>query len=181
MTHTPPSSINSYLLKDMVEVAIPESISWWPQTLGWQLIALALIAWLIFYSYKKLMQYRNNRYRREALHALSQISGEDTAQQARHLFLILKACLNHLDTRNAKLSGSAFLTALDTYASQEQAQFASELGQRWQHDLLVPAGQTQLQPADINQLTEMAKSWVASHQVPTQNAETAAHNEGNHV
>ncbi|MCZ8485299.1 DUF4381 domain-containing protein, partial [Vibrio lentus] len=38
--HTPPST---YILRDLHDVAIPESVSWMPQTIGWKILGVILL------------------------------------------------------------------------------------------------------------------------------------------
>lgn len=47
MNPTPPSS---YMLRELKDVPIPDTVSWWPQTLGWQLLLL-LVVLLAFFSF----------------------------------------------------------------------------------------------------------------------------------
>lgn len=46
--HTPPST---YILRELHDVAVPESVSWLPQTVGWKVLAIiggagAALHWL---------------------------------------------------------------------------------------------------------------------------------------
>jgi len=62
-----PEIFGNYALGDFVEVVSPEAVSWWPQTVGWKILGLALCALLLFGAGKCLLHWWHNRYRREAL------------------------------------------------------------------------------------------------------------------
>ncbi len=57
-------------IKDIVE---PSPISWMPQTWGWALLGLILLAALLIVLLKWMQRYRANAYRREALSMLAEI------------------------------------------------------------------------------------------------------------
>jgi hypothetical protein len=57
----------NYLLNDIIETSQPESISWWPQTLGWQLLFLFSTFYLLVKGYRRYKKYIANAYRREAI------------------------------------------------------------------------------------------------------------------
>lgn len=64
----------NYLLKAIVETKAPDAISFWPQTIAWQLLLILLIVLMIKKSYQSWRNYQANAYRREALTWLTQCS-----------------------------------------------------------------------------------------------------------
>ncbi|WP_461482342.1 DUF4381 domain-containing protein [Porticoccus sp.] len=60
-------------LAQLRDIHLPEPVGWWPPAPGWWLLALLLIATLIFTVRWLIMHQRANRYRREALLALTQL------------------------------------------------------------------------------------------------------------
>ncbi|PKI17557.1 DUF4381 domain-containing protein [Colwellia sp. 12G3] len=73
----------NYLLEAIVETKAPETISFWPQTIGWQLLFILLTMLIIKKAYQSYKTYQANAYRREALAWLSQcsLSNEDDIRQ----------------------------------------------------------------------------------------------------
>lgn len=73
----------NYLLEAIVETKAPDTISFWPQTLAWQIILILLILFIIKKSYQSWKNYQANAYRREALAWLEQCSliNEDDVRQ----------------------------------------------------------------------------------------------------
>ncbi len=52
------------------EIALPEPVSWWPQTVGWYVLGVILLILFIWYGWRKLQKYQRNFYRREGLRKL---------------------------------------------------------------------------------------------------------------
>lgn len=65
--HTPPST---YILRDLHDVAIPTSVSWMPQTIGWKILGIILLLVAIYLAYRLALRWWSNRYRKEALQEL---------------------------------------------------------------------------------------------------------------
>ena len=73
----------NYLLEGIVETIAPQNISFWPQTIAWQLIFIVLTIVIIKKVYRTWQEYQANAYRREALAWLAQCSlaNEDDIRQ----------------------------------------------------------------------------------------------------
>jgi len=73
----------NYLLETIVETTAPQNISFWPQTIAWQLIFVLLTIVTIKKIYQTWQHYQANAYRREALAWLAQCSltNEDDIRQ----------------------------------------------------------------------------------------------------
>ncbi len=102
---TPPST---YILRELHDVAVPPSVSWYPQTIGWKILAAVVLIALVYVAYRLAQQWWCNRYRQEALLTISQIKPSDKGMP-KALFSVLKIVLIHVDSRNAKLFDTAFL------------------------------------------------------------------------
>lgn len=50
---TQPEPPRSYILKGLEEVGLPDHVSWFPQTLGWKILAMILLLVVMYFSYKK--------------------------------------------------------------------------------------------------------------------------------
>jgi hypothetical protein len=73
----------NYLLEAIVETKAPDTVSFWPQTIAWQLLFILLILLIIKKSYQSWKDYQANAYRREALTWLAQcsLSNEEDIRQ----------------------------------------------------------------------------------------------------
>jgi len=126
----------NYLLEKIVETIAPETISYFPQTIAWQIICIVLIIFIINKGYQSWKTYQANAYRREALFWLSQcsLSNEEDVRQLPALLrkTALLACQvnnnNHL-TQSAELiitrrneitqlSGNSWATWLDAHCTK---------------------------------------------------------------
>lgn len=73
----------NYLLEAIVETKAPDLISFWPQTIAWQLLFIFLIMLILKKNYQSWKNYQANAYRREALVWLAQcsLSNEEDIRQ----------------------------------------------------------------------------------------------------
>ena len=130
--HTPPST---YILRELHDVAIPNSVSWAPQTIGWKILGVILLLAALYLAYRLALRWWNNRYRKEALNELMLLDARDinSPEQA---FKVLKVVLRYLDSSNAKLFGQAYVKRLNAYLpvngqrESNNAFFAEEISLR---------------------------------------------------
>lgn len=57
-------------LRTMHDIVVPPPVSWFPQTWGWVVLAVLLLAVVCIWVILSLKRYRHNAYRREALRQL---------------------------------------------------------------------------------------------------------------
>ena len=67
------NSFGNYLLHGIDEVIVPESISLIPQTIGWKIVGVLLIAYILWRSFLAWRLWQKNWYRREGLQVLAKI------------------------------------------------------------------------------------------------------------
>lgn len=60
-------------LSQLRDIHLPDPVDWWPPAPGWWLLALLLLSALIYSFWWLKKQHRNDRYRREALHCLTEL------------------------------------------------------------------------------------------------------------
>ncbi|BBM66568.1 hypothetical protein VA249_32140 [Vibrio alfacsensis] len=162
--HTPPST---YILRELHDVTVPESVSWVPQTIGWKILAVVGAIVLMYLGYR-LAHYRwDNRYRKEAIEAISRVNPDD-ASMPKALFSILKIVLIHLDSRHARLFDTAFLRKLDELNPKHKV-FDDELSKRWLQSIVDPS--IELGKTERLQLLERATEWVKEHDENAHNIE----------
>ena len=109
-------------LSNMHEVQLPETISWWPQTIGWQVLLVAIVLWGMFRLYRHWRSWQANAYRREAKRLFTeylQQAADDTRWQAfapSIPALVKQVMIVSCDrTVVAPLSGDAWLQFLDQH------------------------------------------------------------------
>ncbi|MDO6541632.1 DUF4381 domain-containing protein [Photobacterium sanguinicancri] len=180
--HTPPST---YILRDIVDVAVPKSVAWWPQTIGWQILALVILMASLVWGYRRINVWWQNRYRREALQALATLDLGLPRESAMSLLTIIKVVLVYLDPKNAALFGEALLQKLDSLLPsatlkraqgdteikpehhadfQSDFQYRGELGKKWLAASL--SSQQTLTEPELATLIEHTRTWLLLHRKP---------------
>ena len=139
--HTPPST---YILRELHDVTIPDSVSWAPQTIGWKIFGVILLLVAIYLAYRLAQKWWKNRYRKEALQELIVLDARDKNSTER-TFKVLKVVLRYLDSSNAKLFGQAYVNRLNAYlpvsantSENSNAFFADEISELWMQSLIDP-------------------------------------------
>ncbi|MUK63069.1 DUF4381 family protein [Aliivibrio fischeri] len=158
--HQPPSS---YILKKLSEVTVPDHVSWFPQTIGWQILAFVLLAFIVYKSVLWLKRWWANRYRREALDVLLLLRDSQVPNQSisYEIFEVMKAVLVYIDPSHSNQFGDAFLQAIDSYGSDDREAFHSELGERWMYSLV--KSKITLNEQEIAALFALCIDWLESH------------------
>ena len=156
-----PEIFGNYALRDFVEVASPESISWLPQTTGWLWLAAALLLFVLRYAWRTLRLWYRNRYRREAIKRLQEMSASGESPE----FLIdlnrvlkITALVAYSREHVARLSGDRWVSFLNRQC--DNPPFDEDLSQ-----LLATATyrQQSLQQSLQAQLLEAGLTWVNEH------------------
>ncbi|GAB2649201.1 DUF4381 domain-containing protein [Vibrio panuliri] len=157
VNHTPPST---YILRELHDVTVPESVSWLPQTIGWKLLAVILVVILLVLLAKLVRRWWINRYRQEALISLSQLDIDDP-QMPYQVFSVLKIVLVHLDPHHRSLHGAAFLRALEHYTSSTD-KVVKSMPKDWLESLINPT--VELCQEERAVLMNCATLWLKRHQ-----------------
>lgn len=188
----------NYLLEAIVETTAPQNISFWPQTIAWQIIFVLLIVVIIKKIYQTWQHYQVNVYRREALAWLAQCSltNEDDVRQLPALLrktALLANEVNNLDENPPKtvsavgkrrqeiteLTGQSWAIWLDRHCNRSQ--FSQAIQQSSRTSLSNEALLTQLayipklDLADsefnnaLNNLCQQIKLWIQHHQLLDEN------------
>nr|WP_319552462.1 DUF4381 domain-containing protein [uncultured Vibrio sp.] len=154
-----PQPPGSYILSELHDVTVPSSVSWYPQTIGWKILAAVFVLALVYIAYCLLKTWWINRYRKEALDLITQMNPDDS-DMPKTLFSILKIILIHIDSRNARLFDGAFLSKLDELESKKQA-FNDEVSTLWLKSIVNP--KVELTHEQRVLLIEKANYWVKEH------------------
>jgi hypothetical protein len=154
-------------ISQLKEIALPEPVSYMPQTWGWLLLLAVLVIAVLALAAWRYWRWRRNRYRREALlhlAALEQAFASD-AGALRALPELLKRVALSMpgDDSAANLSGEPWQTFLQNHSREPlPADFARYLAQ------LAYAPPAQLQALATERgpmLLAQARRWVETHHV----------------
>ncbi len=153
-----PDIFGNYALGDFNEVVSPPPIDWMPQTPGWYVVGAMILLWLSRWCWRRARHWYRNRYRKEALLRLRQLSGsEDLVAQVNRL-LKLTALAAFPRQQVAQLWGedwTGFLNGQCTQApfNEEQCQLLA-LGAYRPGSLDHDAGE---------RLLRASQAWVSQH------------------
>ena len=160
---------DSLQIKNIQPLIPPEEVAFWPPAPGWYVIAALILLFGILMLYKYLRYRSSNRYRRVALHQISEIEAllNETDQRQRGLLelnsLLKRVALKgYFRAKVASLSGKPWTEFLD--ASCKKADFNTYPG-----DLMQNVGYQDVEvlkkmlKTDINQLLRISKTWIAHH------------------
>ncbi|HIG40940.1 MAG: DUF4381 domain-containing protein [bacterium] len=151
------------LLDLLVDIHIPEPVSYWPQTTTWSVIFFIILGLAATFSWLQWVNYKNNAYRRRAIKELGAIKQQDDIpKQISAIASIIKrvAIVSFGRNQVAESSGSAWLTFLDQ--SCEDLNFSTGPGK---HLAFGPYKKTiEASPGEVLELLEVAENWVASHE-----------------
>lgn len=164
-----PDPLTKLALEKLNDIAVPEPVSYMPQTWGWLLLAfilLGLIAWALL---RRHQRYVANRYRREALAELARAEATlgtagSRAEAIADIAELVKRVALHAWPRSdtAALTGKAWIAFL---AQHEGGAFTQEPASQFLDDLEYQA-RASVDESDARQFAQVARRWIERHHVP---------------
>jgi hypothetical protein len=140
------------------ELAWPEAIPFVPQTTGWLVVALVVLALLAWFALRARRRWLNNAYRRAALASIEAMR-TDAADATQLPFILRRSALAAYERRDvASLRGTDWTGWLNESAGRElfSADAALTLDR-------LAYGQEVLAPAEIEPLLAASRDWVRLH------------------
>lgn len=148
-------------LAKLKEIALPESISYFPQTPAWYILFGVIALLILFFLWKQYKHYQNNKYRRVALAELSKIKSEKTYEEIPEL--VKRVALVFSDRNEiASLSGETWLEFLNK--SYKGNGFSSDAGSLFVD--LAYSSQTRIklyQQGENENLINLISEWIKKH------------------
>lgn len=154
-------------LQNLADIALPQPVSWWPQTWGWAVVVLVLLALAGWFAFCRVRSFRANRYRRAALAELARLEAAlKTPGQQTEIACAIAALLKRV-----------------ALAAWPRATVATLAGKSWTAFLQAHGGGCRLSPAVIGilcdgeyratpvgvaearALARDARSWIERHVV----------------
>jgi hypothetical protein len=147
------------LMDRMHDLVVPDPVSYMPETIGWWVFCLWILATTTLVCVHRIIRYRRGRYRREALSMLDEIEKTRAwdGQAAEIATLVKRVALAAYDRKNVA----------DLYGER----WAAFLIESSNGDLLVAEGADLIARAayanDLNPLLlyEPVKRWIVCHHV----------------
>ncbi|GEA61142.1 DUF4381 domain-containing protein [Vibrio comitans] len=157
-------SKNNLLLADLVDPVSPSAISWFPQTTAWKLLFMVVCLFTVYVLCKSWLNYRRNKYRRDALKAIAHVEQSDLFQASKTLNSILRQVVfaQYAGLSSANVMGTQWLEFLDS--KSPKTQFSSDLGIKWVSSLYEPKGRYQWSVQEFKALYQQVHTWLETHQ-----------------
>jgi hypothetical protein len=157
-------------LKSLKDIAVPEPISWLPQTWGWAMLEGVIALILIAIGIRWLRRYRADAYRREALTLLFYIEEQISDPARRHdgvhaLTELLKrvALAGWPRETVAALHGDVWARFLTAHAGRHTDPALARLLEDFEYR---DDGTLDTMPSNIgDDLTVAARRWIEGHRV----------------
>ena len=144
-------------LAQLKDIHLPPPVGWWPPAPGWWLVAICLLALVVWGGYLLWKFFRRGRFRREALVNLRQLC--EAHQDQRILLEEVARLLRQVAIAKygreevALLSGNSWLQFLDRTGRTDQ--FSQGAGQALGTMLYQPTV-----VVDGEQLCQLAETWI---------------------
>ncbi|NWB27946.1 DUF4381 domain-containing protein [Pseudomonas gingeri] len=155
-------------LAQLQEIPLPAPVSYWPQTWGWTVLLGLLIVGLLAWGVRRYWCWRQNRYRREALARLEQLSRRlEQPEALRELPEVLKRVALSMPGIPAStvtlLSGESWQRFLVEHGDNR---LPTDFSQALAELAYAPDSRLQaLAPEQRRQLFDQCRHWVEHHHV----------------
>lgn len=154
-------------LQNLNDLAMPAPVPLWPPAPGWYLVlalSVLLAAWLLRRAW---LRQRRNRYRKQALAALSRLAPPAAGSDAHRLAELLKRAALTAWPRSeiAALSGAAWHRFLDRTAASDR--FSRGAGATLDR-LAYGDGEGAVSETDWLELKSAAEHWLKRHRAPAE-------------
>ncbi|MBZ9656353.1 DUF4381 domain-containing protein [Phyllobacterium lublinensis] len=166
MPDTPLDPETELALKSLADIVAPEPVSLLPQTWGWVLVAILLLALIVVAYWHWLRRRRANRYRREALELLDQLEsdGDEATISAEVPKIVKRVALAAWDRNEvASRSGSEWVAFLQN--SLPDQSLGAELAHVLDDQEYRSALPNNASP-NTGRLIAAARHWIKTHHVP---------------
>lgn len=156
-------SKNNILLDDLIAPVVPETIAFFPETIGWKLTLVLLLITGSILLLRVVHRYRENRYRRIALKAVAALSKSHAGNYLIALNSVLKqvACHRYPFSSVASLYGEQWLVFLSNKIPEPG--FASTIAHQWQQNLYTANSDINLTATELKQLESLVCDWIRNH------------------
>lgn len=146
-------------LAQLRDIHLPDPVSWWPPAIGWWLLAITVLGFVILVSYFLRRYIHRNRYRKEVKQELKRLvaarDNYSTGEMLEQLTRLLRrvAIQTRGRTAVAPLVGEAWLRFLDSEGGTDQ--FTMGPGR-----VLGEGLYRQQVDADLEQLLPLVEKWL---------------------
>lgn len=143
----------------------PAELTTWPPAPGWFFLAGLLLLLLLFGIIRWIRQYRQNRYRREALEHLTRIAGEAENGPGQQHVQVINRLLKHTALQAYPREKVASLSGTEWMEFLQESLGKSNIGESTSEILTISlyrrgAG---IDPARWQELIQFCEYWIRKH------------------
>jgi hypothetical protein len=156
-------------LQKLADISVPAPVSWMPQTWGWAVVGVAVMALLGWSIARGLRRYAANRYRREGVRELDRMQARLADDGARgEALAALPELLKRVTlaawprTEVAQLSGKPWIAFLQAHAGRADFPDAAA---GLLDDLEYRAKQPVMNAEEARNVTSAVRNWIEDHVV----------------
>ncbi|WP_110640801.1 DUF4381 domain-containing protein [Salinicola sp. CPA57] len=155
-----PPLMLSQMIDQLSPVPEPVAVAWWPQTWGWLVLAVVVLALLSWLGWRRYRHWKSNRYRREALAELHRrlAGGEGATALAEVLRRTALAAFPR--ERIVSLRGEAWERFLNQTVAPGKPCFDAASVARLTE---LPYRQTDAADRHLDDLTWRVERWISVH------------------
>lgn len=150
-------------LQNLNDIVVPAALSWWPPAPGWYVIGALLLILLLWQGTRSWSNWRNNRYRREALAELAEIQSGRVAANGLPELLKRTALSAWPRSQVAALSGAEWHQFLDDSATM--ARFSAGAGEALDRLAYAGSGEHGLSDGQLEDTLTAVETWLKRHRV----------------
>ena len=153
-------------LQNLNDIVMPDAAPWWPLAPGWYVLAAVVAVVLVVLFIRWQRNRLRNRYRVQALHELSLIRQDGSAEALQALPALLKrtALAAWPRAEVAALSGPAWHHFLDDSAAMDR--FCSGAGATLDWLAYTMSAEPAIAGSDREQVLDAAELWLKQHANP---------------
>jgi hypothetical protein len=143
------------------ELPLPEPVSWWPQTAGWAVLAIALLILLASAAYKVFRRIQRNAYRRDGL-AMLEAMQSDHSMLGELPLLLRRSALQAAPRKSvAGLRGTDWIDWLNASAGRQL--FRTDDAIILDQLAYAQDGDQAADDASVRHVLQASREWMRSH------------------
>lgn len=151
------------LLNFLKNPPIESDISMFPETIGWKILMILLVLYVLYWSYKKILVWKSNKYRRDALRLIENNKESSGFKKATFLSKVLKDTIK-LYSKELKINSLKNEELFDLLNSKvNDFGLKKESFVLWQNNILRPESSVTFNREEVKNIELSVIKWIKEH------------------